>query len=306
MLPGDSRWFEVLVETEHVTDAAAILDIDQSTLSKRLARPRELTWRERPSRSKSATPIRSSRRAMAGAFRRAEEALEEGLAEVRRLLDPELGTIRFGFMHSLGPWLVPRILRAFLEEHPKASLEIFQSDSEELLHRLGVGDLDVVLCSTDHLDVPAGLNVQLLRRQHMSVVVPAGHRLAGRRTVSFAEVATESFVSAPPKFTTRTLLEDAARAHGVRPRIIATSDVLATQAGLASAGVGLAVLPADDPSLRVTGGVFLTLAEDLSRDMSLAWSATGVELPIVGGFLAVAGRTLARLDADEPPATRPD
>lgn len=299
MLPGDSRWFEVLVETEHVTDAAAILDIDQSTLSKRLARLEEKIGVVLFDRDGRSLHVNSRGRALARALRRAEDALSEGLAEVRRLMDPELGTVRFGFMHSLGPWLVPRILHNFLADHPKASLEIFQSDSDELLRRVGEGQLDVVLCSTDHLDVAQGLHVEVVRRQHMSLVVPRGHRLAGRQRVSFAEVATEAFVSAPPRFTTRTLLEEAARAQGVRPRIIATSDVLATQAGLASAGVGLAVLPADDPSLRVTGAVFLDLVEDLSRDMSLAWSVSAGELPIVGAFLDIARQTLAFLDAGE-------
>ncbi|WP_182171569.1 hypothetical protein [Flaviflexus equikiangi] len=54
---------------------------------------------------------------------------------------------------------------------------------------------------------------------------------------------------------------------------------------LASTGVGIAVLPDDDPSLHVPGTVFLPLRTEEKREISIVWRPASLEVPIVASFI---------------------
>lgn len=286
MLSDDYSWYLTLARVQHLTEAAEMLDIPQPTLSRKLSgleRRIGTTLFDRGGRS---LRLNERGRALEKAVQGAVRSLDRGEEEIRRLLDPETGRIRFGFMPSLGPWLAPRLIRAFTSEHPRAEMVLSQDTAEVLVGRLLDGELDVALCAPDVLPGLLGdLNILTVHRQAMALVVPEGHRLAGRELVDFKEVAREPFVAAPAGYTTRNILERLAKKSGVVPRIVMESEALATHAGLASTGIGITVLPDDDPSLHVPGAVFVPLKTELKRDIALVWPSSVEQVPVVRSFL---------------------
>lgn len=286
MLADDLSWFLTLAEGEHLSDAAALLAMPQPTLSRRLAKLEARLGTALFDRGGRALRINDRGRALAQAYREAQRSLDRGEAEIRRLMDPETGRVRFGFMPSLGPWLAPRVIRTFLAHHPKADVELSQGTAEVLVGRLNTGDIDVALCAPDVMPgLLEEMKIHIVHRQAMAIVVPEGHPLADRESISFADVAREPFVAAPSGYTTRNILDRLARAEGSMPRIVLESEALATHAGLASSGVGLALLPDDDPSLHVPGAVFLPLDTEEKRDIALVWRPQVEDVPVVAAFL---------------------
>ena len=286
MLPDDLTWFLVLAEYEHMTDAAAVLGLPQSTLSRRLGRLERDLGTELFDRHGRRLALNSRGRALRGHFLAARAELERGEAEVRRLMDPETGIVRFGFMHSFGPWLAPRLLRAFLRRHPRADLRLTQGTGTELADRLGSDECDVVLCSPRPPEPRWGWLP--VRRQPLALAVPAGHHLARRRRLGWKDVAEERFVATPPGYTTREPLDDWASLNHGRPRVRVESTELATVAGLVSAGFGVALLPADDPMLQVPGVRLVEIDEPLERPVGLAWTPAAAATPGVRAFIEVA------------------
>ena len=136
MLSDDLSWFLVLAETEHVGDAAAELRIPQPTLSRRLARLEQrmgTTLFDRHGRSLS---LNVRGKALRSRIRAAVTQLDLAESEVRRLLDPETGLVRFDFLHSLGTWLAPQLIRAFATSHPRAEIRLHQGTGTELVDRV--------------------------------------------------------------------------------------------------------------------------------------------------------------------------
>lgn len=283
MLARDVVWFLTLADTVNVTDAAAELGLPQSTLSRRLARLEAdlgATLFERRGRS---LRLNSRGATLARAYRTVYKELDLAQAEIRRLGDPETGLVRFEFMHSLGPWLAPRLLRRFTTRHPRAEIRLNQGTGAELVARLRSDDCDVALCSPR----PDGADLGWLevQRQPLAFLVPATHRFAGWHDVSMGDVVGEPVVTTPPGFTTRALLDEAAAEAGVEVSIAFESVELGTVAGLVRAGLGIAPLPADDPVLALPGTVFVPLRTHLTREVGLAWRADASLTPTARLFV---------------------
>src|SRR6202050_3643971 len=103
----------VLAENERITDAAAELQMSQPTLSRLLARvERELGARlfERDATGARPNPYGEVVLAAARDITRRYDQLRGDLAT---LLDPETGTVRLAFLHSMATSLLPRILHDF-------------------------------------------------------------------------------------------------------------------------------------------------------------------------------------------------
>ncbi|AXE39812.1 HTH-type transcriptional regulator GltC [Acidipropionibacterium virtanenii] len=291
VLSDDLSWFLILAESEHIGEAAAELRMPQSTLSRwlgRLERRLGTTLFDRHGRSLA---LNTRGAALGRRLRAAVTQLDLGESEVRRLLDPETGLVRFDFMHSLGTWLAPRLIHGFVDDHPRADIHLHQGTGRDLIARIRDDEADVALCSPrpDHDD----LRWLEVLRQPLALCLPSDHRLARLSRIRLADVAAEPFISTPGGFNSRDLLEEVAADEGVEVNVAFESDELSTVAGLVVSGVGVALLPADDPYLQLPGTVFIPLATSRSREVGLIWRAGQEPASTPGLFLDSARAVLS-------------
>lgn len=291
VLSDDLSWFLVLAETEHIGDAAAELQMPQSTLSRRLGRLEQRLGTTLFDRHGRSLALNTRGAALRRRLRAAVTQLDLAESEVRRLLDPETGLVRFDFMHSLGTWLAPRLIHGFVDDHPRADIRLHQGTGRDLISRVRDDEADIALCSPH----PEGDDLSWLEvlRQPLAACLPSDHRLAGRRRLRLAEIAGEPFISTPAGFNSRELLEQVAAEEGVEVNVAFESDELSTVAGLVVAGVGVALLPSNDPYLQLPGAVFIPLGTSHSREVGLAWRADQEPASTPGLFLGSARRVLS-------------
>src|ERR1700754_3783883 len=176
----DLRSLLALGEHEHVTEAAAALRTTQPTLSRMLSRVEaELGARlfERDARGVHPNPLGTIALAAARDIVERYDRLGRDLAT---LLDPDSGTVRLAFLDSMATSLVPRLLHDFRSEAPHVRVELRQEPAHEILSALADGVAELALISP-RPDGPHGWFA--LQSQRLELVVPAGHRLAGRRRV---------------------------------------------------------------------------------------------------------------------------
>jgi len=127
----------------------------------------------------------------------------EALAAVRRVGEVataaaagEVGLVRVEFTGLAAHPLVAALARGMRAEHPGVRLELAsQPISRPAVQRLLDGKCDLVLGRWDQ--VPPGASTRILTHDSLVVVVPRTHRLAGARSVTFSQIASESFVSLP-------------------------------------------------------------------------------------------------------------
>jgi len=283
--------FAVVAHELHITRAAEVLGIPQPTLSRRMARLEQQLG--------TALLVRAGRRVWltpAGAALResvelASEELDRGLRGILADADAEQGRVDLGFVHTLGPVVVPRLLQEFREGHPGIRFELHQEAHDTLLARLRAGAIDV--CLTSPMPEDPDLSTRPLGDQRLVCVVPAGHRLTGRADVELAELAGESFVGLKHGYGLRQITDEWCRRAGFTPRLTFQGDDIDTVRGLVAAGLGLALLPAE-PGRIPAGTAELAVVPAAARTIGAVWQRGPESAPVrlFRGFLLDRGAAL--------------
>jgi DNA-binding transcriptional LysR family regulator len=269
-----------VAEEGNLTRAAATVGVPQPTASR---------WLGTLS-SQLGTPVvvpdgRGIRLSRAGAYlaEAAARALSVLAAGVRQAVDegdPEHGHVVLAFMQTLGEHLVPGLVRAFRREHPHVRFSLLQGPHEELRDHVRSGRAD--LAFTAPLPGPGEFANVTLKEQQLVVTVPTEHRLAGRAWVRMTDVAREPSVGMKPGYGLRRITDELAEAAGFLPMLAFEGDDVDTLRGLIAAGLGVAVLPAAEPTPR-PGTVEIPLRPKATRYIGLIWVA---DRPLTAAALA--------------------
>ena len=118
------RWFQQVADGTTVTEVSELEAITQSGVSRALARLEAEVGTALLRRSG-----RTLRMTHAGSvFKRHVDALlhqlDDGIAAVNQLIEPNTGTVALAFQHSLGTWLVPDLVRSFRATHPDVGFQL--------------------------------------------------------------------------------------------------------------------------------------------------------------------------------------
>jgi DNA-binding transcriptional LysR family regulator len=259
-----------LAEEGNLTRAAARLGVPQSTASR---------WLAMVSTELGTAVVvpdgRGIRLTRAGAYlaEEAGRALSVLAAGVRQAVDegdPEHGHVVLAFMQTLGEHLVPGLLGTFRRRHPHVRFSLMEGPHEELLDHVRSGRAD--LAFTAPLPGPGEFAALTLEEQQLVVTVPTEHRLAGRARMRMADLAREPSVGMKPGYGLRQITDELAEAAGFRPMLAFEGDDVDTLRGLIAAGLGVAILPAAEPSPR-RGTVEIPLRPKATRRVGLIWPA---------------------------------
>jgi DNA-binding transcriptional LysR family regulator len=232
---------------------------------------------------------------------RAEEILA-GVSALRAELDDlaglRAGHLRMGAFPTAGARLLPRAVAAFRARHPHVGLDLIEADPDDALARLAARELDVALVyHFDQYDEPRDARhaeVELLTDE-LRVVLPSGHRLAGRRRIELAELALDSWVQGVRHGSTLDVLPAACQAAGFDPRIaFRTDDIMGVQ-GFVAAGLGVALISQLALPLFREDVAVRTLRPALRRSVGAALARQGDQPPAVAAMLDVLTSTSAEL-----------
>jgi DNA-binding transcriptional LysR family regulator len=235
------QWFVVLAETEHVTDAAAILGVSQPTLSRALARFEEQAGTQLFDRINRRLQLNPYGQIMLEHARRSLAEMRSATQRIDALRDPDTGRVRLAFLHSLASWYVPEQLRQFRQSVPGIGFDLFQGPAHELTHRVRTGQADLAI-TAPRPDGP-GFAWHRLYVERLCLAVPRGHRLAGRTRIRLAAAAGEPFVALGEQSGLRQLTDALCAEEDLDPDIVFEATEIPTMEGLVAAGFGVAVVP---------------------------------------------------------------
>ena len=281
----DLRRFVTLARAEHLTAAADELGIPQPSLSRSLRRVEEAFGARLFEREHRGLRLNPHGRLVLGAAADATAALDAAREQIAQLDDPESGTVRLAFLHSVATTLVPQLLRAYRREAPGVRFALRQEASPTIEDDLDSGAAELAITGPRPAD--PGMGWCVLERQRLCLVLPAAHPLAAQRSVRLADAAGEDFIVLQPGFGFRALTDRLCRAAGFTPRTAFESTDLATIEGLVGAGLGVAVLPAPTGAGRTVEGdaVFVPLRDaGARRDIGLVWRRGAALSPAAGRF----------------------
>jgi DNA-binding transcriptional LysR family regulator len=235
------RLFRQVAEGATVTETAAGAHMTQAALSKALKRlDREVNAEllVRVGRQLRLTPAGRGFKEYADA---ALEQLERGAQAVAQLADPDSGTIALGFLHTLGTWFVPTVIKGYSAQAPRVRFQLFQHDATQLLDHLTDGTADLVIVSDDPGQRSIGWSRLFV--EQLCLAVPPTHRLAKRRNARLADVAEEPFVLLDTRYKLRLTVDNLCREAGFTPRVAFEGHEIDTLRAMVNVGLGVSIIP---------------------------------------------------------------
>jgi DNA-binding transcriptional LysR family regulator len=156
------------------------------------------------------------------------------------------GSVRVGLLPGLGLIDLPAAAGEFRRRYQNVELQlrVEPEGSAGVIAGLRNGDIDVGFLGVAEGSVPRDLLAWELLRVPQVLAVPAGHRLARRRSLKVVELADEAFVDFPPGFGTRTLIDQKFEAAGIGRRVVVEALGIENGVQFVRHGVGLGILPA--------------------------------------------------------------
>ncbi len=289
---AELRWFLVLADTEHVTDAAAMLHITQPTLSRALHRLEKELGTPLFDRDRHRLHLNPRGEVFQQHVRRALQEISTAEDRIATMLDPQQGTISLAFPHSFGRWLIPELISAYRQQAPTAQFLLHSDAADAVVQSLRDGGSDLIITSPEPAD--PDLAWHPLCEERLWLAVPAAHPLAGREEVSIADAAAEQFITLRPEFGLRQTTDLLFSRAGHTPAITMEATEIATIRGLVASGLGVSVLPRDPGTAEPEGLTLVPLTDaDAHRTIGTAWHRTRPTTPAVRNFRAfIAERTV--------------
>ncbi len=186
------KYIVAVARERHFGRAAEACFVSQPTLSvaiKKLEEELDVKLFERGASEVSVTPLGEE------IVRQAQQVIEQAQAirEIaKRGKDPVSGPLRMGVIYTIGPYLLPDLVRSAIELVPQMPLMIQENFTVKLLESLRTGELDCAIMAEPFPDT--GMAVAPLYDEPFLAAVPRSHPLAGRESVSAEELKTETML----------------------------------------------------------------------------------------------------------------
>lgn len=160
----------------------------------------------------------------------------------------ESGTLDVATTHTQARYLLPPVVKRFMERHPRVRLRLHQGNPQQVANWVADGTADIGIATESLAGQPRLVTLPCYQWSHL-VVAPRSHPLLEQKSISLAQLAAWPLITYDPTFTGRTKIDRAFERAGVAPNIVLTavdSDVIKTYVEL-GLGIGIIAEMAFDP-----------------------------------------------------------
>lgn len=249
------RSFLAVINAGSVTGAADALVVTQpsvsaavSALSGEVGTP--LT--EREGRSVRPTP---AGRAFATYAADVVGLLEQGERAAREAADATTREVRIAAVTTAGEHIVPPLLEAFSERHPEIALSLDVGNRERVFDRVRSHRSDVGIGGRPPSE---GVEGERFLENPVAIIAAPSDPLAGRASVTVAELEGRPWLLREEGSGTRTMTEEFLAANGLDPAVLTLGSNGAIKQG-ARAGLGVALQSRLATELELELGLLVTL-----------------------------------------------
>jgi DNA-binding transcriptional LysR family regulator len=238
------RYFVAVAETRHFTQAAALLDVSQPTLSKQIHTLEATLGAPLFERIRGAVALTAAGETLLPLARRMVADADAAREAVEDIVGLRRGDVRLGATPSLCSSLVPAVLRRFRSAHPGIALQVTEGSSPDLIADLLAHRLDLALIVASEQGVDPGLDaVPILRESLVVASIAAGPPPTVSRELELTELEHTPLVMFRPGYDLRDVTLEACRRAGFAPRFAVEGGEMDAVLAFVEAGLGVAVVP---------------------------------------------------------------
>lgn len=197
---------------------------------------------------------------------------EQAASSARRVGRGEAGRVTIGFTAVSGYQMIPELISAAAGGCPGIDVVLKEMVSVMQIEALEANTLDLGLMRP--LPGHRELEFELVSREPMVLVLPAGHPLARRKKIVVEDLHEQAFVMYSPnegKYF-HDLIAGLLGTSGVAPRYVQHLGQTHSIVSLVRAGLGMAIVPASAMQLGFSHVDFKSMwRDDVYADIILAW-----------------------------------
>jgi len=295
------RTFLVLAEELHFGRSAARLRVAQSAVSYALKGLESELGVELVTRSKRKVALTSAGESFRSHAAQSLQGLERAAVHARRAAQGEEGSLSLRFSFMAGLTILPRAIVRFQRSYPTVELRIEPGGTVEQLEAIRTGRCDLGFMAFQRDIAP--LATELVQGAPLVALLPEDHRLARRKRIELAALATEGFVflknASEPELHAR--FRGRCAAAGFEPNIVFEIEHLEALLALIAAGVGVACVPGFVRTLGFPGVVLRPIEPEVATGISAVWDPRRLSAA-TGNFLTILREERSALPAPWAPA----
>ncbi|PZQ77107.1 MAG: LysR family transcriptional regulator [Variovorax paradoxus] len=186
------KYIVAVARERHFGKAAEACYVSQPTLSvaiKKLEDELEVKLFERSAGEVAVTPLGEQ------IVQQAQTVLDQAasIKEIaKRGKDPLAGPLNLGVIYTIGPYLLPDLVRQNIARTPQMPLMLQENFTARLLEMLRSGEIDCAIMAEPFPDT--GLAIAALYDEPFLAAVPASHPLAERESLTSDELKNETML----------------------------------------------------------------------------------------------------------------
>jgi LysR family transcriptional regulator, low CO2-responsive transcriptional regulator len=224
-------------------------------------------------------------------FPYAEKLVEIGFEAERALFNLKAnpcGVLRLGTTKAIARYLLSPYILRFQSSFPRVRIKVDEGSSEEMAMSVVYGRNDLAIVGRipydDKLDAIAFPGHD---RDELLLVVPGGHRLAGRKAVPLQEIAQEPLILREKGSGSRHVILEAFSKKGIAPTVLLEAGNVDFIKDLVERGAGVTILPSMNVARELREGRLegVPLAERLAIRVDIVLPREGYRTLAMESFL---------------------
>jgi LysR family hydrogen peroxide-inducible transcriptional activator len=186
------KYIVAVAREKHFGKAAEACHVSQPTLSlaiKKLEEELDMKIFERSASEVSVTALGDE------VVRQAQSVLEQA-AEIKEIAkrgkDPLAGPLRLGVIYTIGPYILPALVRQVIDRTPQMPLVLQENFTVRLLEMLRTGEIDCAILAEPFPDT--GLAMAPLYDEPFVAALPRDHALASAQALTTDQLKDETML----------------------------------------------------------------------------------------------------------------
>ena len=282
------RYFAVVAQEGNLTRAAERLFVSQPALTKQVRQLESRLGVQLFTRSRAGMTLTAAGRELARLVPAVLDGWDQALRETRAAASRDARVLRVGFLAGAANEATEQIIAAFGRRRPGWRVEMRAATWLDPTAGLASGDVDAALL---RLPFPGQdtLRVEVLLTEPRWVALPAGHPLAARELIAFAELWDEPFVAAPAEtgwWREWWLAADEREGHPVRIGSVTGTGQPDDWLSAIANGYGVALAPESAARYYARPGIVYRPVSGVSPSrVGVAWPPAADASPVVQDFV---------------------
>jgi DNA-binding transcriptional LysR family regulator len=289
------RYFVAVAEELHFSRAAERLGIAQPPLSQQIRQLEDEIGVRLFNRGSRRIELTEAGTTLLEEARQILRHVDKAVRATNSTGHGKSGRLAIGFVGSAMADVLPTILRAFRQRHPRVELELEHVMTPLQIEAIRSGRFHVGFGRPPIKD--ESLEVVTVVKEHLLAALPSDHPLASRSRISLKAIADEPFimVSRLQATSLHDQLIALCRQCGFSPKIAQEAMPYQTITSLVAAGLGVALVPSTVKAFARKGVSYIQLQEQpRNLEIVMFWQKSATPSPVLRSFLEVAQQVVRR------------